>query len=187
MKKILIALTCVAAFAGAPSFAFAQSAAPSAQGSEQERAAVKELMDAMDVRKMMAASFTEMEKALPQMMRAQVTAVINADPTASDAKKKEALAKVEQVLPGAADAVNRMFRDPALIEEMMVEIGPLYARNYSVDELKQLSAFYRTPLGQKMLALSPRLAAESMAVGQKIVAPRLNGLMLEVMQNAQAK
>ena len=50
-----------------------------------------------------------------------------------------------------------------------------------------LSAFYRTPLGQKMLALSPRLAAESMAVGQKIVAPRLNGLMLEVMQNAQAK
>jgi hypothetical protein len=113
--------------------------------------------------------------------------VINADPSASDEKKKEALAKVEQVLPGAADAVNRMFRDPALVDEMMAEIGPLYARNYSVDELKQLSAFYRTPLGQKMLALSPRLAAESMAVGQKIVAPRLNGLMLEVMQNAQAK
>jgi len=183
MKKILLAVTCAAAFAGAPSFAVAQDAAPSAQ----QAAAVKELMDAMDVRKMMTASFTEMEKALPQMMRAQVTAVINADPTASDEKKKEALAKVEQVLPGAADAVNRMFRDPALIDEMMAEIGPLYARNYSVGELKQLSAFYRTPLGQKMLALSPRLAAESMAVGQKIVAPRLNGLMLEVMQNAQAK
>lgn len=183
MKKILLVVTCAAVFAGAPSFAFAQDAAPNAQ----QAAAVKELMDAMDVRKMMTASFTEMEKALPQMMRAQVTAVINADPTASDEKKKEALAKVEQVLPGAADAVNRMFRDPALIEEMMAEIGPLYARNYTVDELKQLSAFYRTPLGQKMLALSPRLAAESMAVGQKIVAPRLNGLMLEVMQNAQAK
>ncbi|WP_306391204.1 DUF2059 domain-containing protein [Telluria beijingensis] len=184
MKKILLAVTCAAAFAGIPSFALAQApAAPSAQ----EAAAVKELMDAMDVRKMMTASFTEMEKALPQMMRAQVTAVINADPTASDEKKKAALAKIEQILPGAADAVNRMFRDPALIEEMMAEIGPLYARNYTVDELKQLTAFYRTPLGQKMLALSPRLAAESMAVGQKIVAPRLNGLMLEVMQNAQAK
>lgn len=184
MKKILLAVTCAAVFAGAPSLALAQApAAPTAQ----EAAAVKELMDAMDVRKMMTASFNEMEKALPQMMRAQVTAVINADPTASDEKKKAALEKIEQVLPGAADAVNRMFRDPALIEEMMAEIGPLYARNYSVAELKQLSAFYRTPLGQKMLALSPRLAAESMAVGQKIVAPRLNGLMLEVMQNAQAK
>lgn len=184
MKKILLAVTCAAAFAGAPSLALAQaSAAPSAQ----EAAAVTELLAAMDVRKMMLASFTEMEKALPQMMRAQMTAVINADPTATDEKKKEAMAKVEQVLPGAAEAINRMFRDPALLDDMMAEIGPLYARNYSVAELKELTAFYRTPLGQKMLALSPRLAAESMAAGQKVVAPRLNGLMLEVMQNAQAK
>lgn len=184
MKKILLAVTCAAAFAGAPSMALAQ--APAA-ASTQEAAAVKELLAAMDVRKMMLASFTEMEKALPQMMRAQMTAVINADPTASDDKKKEAMAKIEQVLPGAAEAINRMFRDPALLDDMMAEIGPLYARNYSVAELKELTAFYRTPLGQKMLALSPRLAAESMAAGQKVVAPRLNGLMLEVMQNAQAK
>jgi len=185
MKKILLAVTCAAAFAGAPSFAFAQStaAAPSAQ----EAAAVKELLAAMDVRKMMLASFTEMEKALPQMMRAQMTAVINADPSASDEKKQAAMAKVEQVLPGAAEAINRMFRDPALLDDMMAEIGPLYARNYSVAELKELAVFYRTPLGQKMLALSPRLAAESMAAGQRVVAPRLNGLMQEVMQNAQAK
>jgi len=182
MKNILIALTCAAAFAGAPSFAFAQDAA-----SAQQAAAVRELMDAMDVRTMMTASFTEMEKALPQMMRAQMTAVINADPSASDEKKKAAMAKVEQVLPGAMDAINRMFRDPALVDEMMAEIGPLYARHYNVAELKELAAFYRTPLGRKMLTLSPRLAAESMAAGQKIVAPRLNGLMLEVMQSAQAK
>jgi hypothetical protein len=189
MKKVLLAVTCAAAIAGVSPSALAQSAAPaapSAQGSEQERAAVKELLAAMDVRKMMLASFTEMEKALPQMMRAQMTAVINADPAASDEKKKEAMAKVEQVLPGA-EAINRMFRDPALLDDMMAEIGPLYARNYSVVELKELTAFYRTPLGQKMLALSPRLAAESMAAGQRVVAPRLNGLMLEVMQNAQAK
>ena len=192
MKHFLRSLTIVtAAIAAAPSFAVAQTApapvATAAAASPQANAAVEELLDAMDVRKMMAASFAEMEKALPQMMRAQMTAVINADPAASDEKKKEAMAKVEQVLPGAAEAINRMFRDPALLDDMMAEIGPLYARNYSVAELKELTAFYRTPLGQKMLALSPRLAAESMAVGQKIVAPRLNGLMLEVMQNAQAK
>ena len=187
MKKILLAVTAAAAFAGMPSFAAAQAGAPAAAATPQTDAAVKELMAAMDVRKMMTASFTEMEKALPQMMRAQMTAVINADPSASDEKKKEAMAKLEQVLPGAAEAINRMFRDPALVDEMMAEIGPLYARHYTLAEIKELTAFYRTPLGQKMLALSPRLAAESMAIGQKIVAPRLNGLMLEVMQNAQAK
>lgn len=188
MKRIVAALTCACAFAGVPSFALAQEAAPAAaQASAQERAAIEELMDAMDVRQMMMASFTEMEKALPQMMRAQVTAVINADPGASDEKKAAALAKVEQVLPGAAQAINRMFRDPALVDEMMAEIGPLYARHYSVAEIRELAAFYRTALGRKMLALSPRLAAESMAVGQKIVAPRLQGLMLDMMQGAQAR
>lgn len=192
MKHFLRSLTIVAAaVAAAPSFAVAQTApapvATAAAASPQANAAVKELLDAMDVRKMMAASFAEMEKALPQMMRAQMTAVINADPGADAEKKKAALAKVEQVLPVASQAINRMFKDPALIDEMMVEIAPLYARNYTVAELKELTAFYRTPLGRKMMALSPRLSAESMAIGQRIVAPRLNGMMQEVMQSAQGK
>ena len=109
------------------------------------------------------------------------------DPTADAEKKKAGLAKVEQVLPSAAQAITRMFTDPAIIDEMMAEIGPLYARNYTTAELKELTAFYRTPLGRKMLALSPRLSAESMAIGQRIVAPRLNGMMQEVMQSAQGK
>jgi hypothetical protein len=191
MKHFLRSLTLVAAVAAAPSFAVAQTApapvAAAAAVSPQANAAVKELLDAMDVRKMMAASFAEMEKALPQMMRAQMTAVINADPGADAEKKKAALAKVEQVLPVASQAINRMFKDPALIDEMMVEIAPLYAKNYTVAELKELTAFYRTPLGRKMMALSPRLSAESMAIGQRIVAPRLNGMMQEVMQSAQGK
>jgi hypothetical protein len=192
MKHFLRSLTIVAAaIAAAPSFAVAQTApapvATAAATSPQANAAVKELLDAMDVRKMMTASFAEMEKALPQMMRAQLTSVINADPGADAEKKKAALAKVEQVLPVASQAINRMFKDPALIDDMLVEIAPLYARNYTVAELKELTAFYRTPLGRKMLALSPRLSAESMAIGQRIVAPRLNGLMQEVMQSAQGK
>ncbi|MEM8510916.1 hypothetical protein RCH14_000207 [Massilia sp. MP_M2] len=193
MKHLLRSLSIVAALAAAPSFAMAQAAPTPAvtatvtAASPQANAAVKELLDAMDVRKMMTASFAEMEKSLPQMMRAQMTAVINADPGASAEKKKASLAKVEQVLPVASQAISRMFKDPALIDEMMVEIAPLYVKNYTVAELKELTAFYRTPLGRKMLALSPRLSAESMAVGQRIVAPRLNGLMQEVMQSAQGK
>ena len=188
MKKILLAVICASAFAGVPSFALAQSPAPAgAAVSPEANAAVKELLDAMEVRKMMAASFTEMEKAMPDMMRAQITAVINADPRADAAKKKEALEKVERLLPAMTQAISRMFRDPALIDEMMAEMGPLYAQNYSVAELKELTAFYRTPLGRKMMALTPRLTAESMALGQKVVAPRLNGLMQDFMQSTQGK
>jgi len=179
MKKILLAVTVAAAFAGAPSCALAQQAA-------QADAATTALLDAMDTRKMLAASFAEMQKTLPEMMRMQITAVINADPNMGADKKREALARVEQMLPAMLQAMNRTFSDPALIDEMMKEIAPLYTKNYTSAELKELTAFYRTPLGRKMLALTPRLSAESMAIGQRIVAPRLAGMMQEMMKNVQS-
>lgn len=189
MKKLLAAVAVSAAFAGIPSFAMAQATAPAAAAVDpQATAAVKQMLDAMEVRKMLVASFAEMQKTLPQMMRAQVTAMVNADTSLDAAKKQEAMAKVEKVLPGAAEAVAKVFRDPALIDEMMAEMVPLYANNYTTAEIKQLTAFYATPLGRKMLALTPRLSSESMAIGQRLVAPRLNTLMQDIMQAAaQAK
>lgn len=186
MKTILLALTAAAAFAGAPSSALAQAPAPAAL-SPQADAAVRDLFEAMEVRRTMAASFAEMEKQMPQMMRAQVTAVINADPRMEAARKQEALDRIEKMLPGMTQATSRLMRDPALIDEMMAEMAPLYARNYTVAELKELAAFYRTPLGRKMMALTPRLTAESMALGQKVVAPRLNGLMQDFMHSTQGQ
>jgi len=190
MKKLLVAVTVAAAFAGMPSFAMAQAAAPaaSAKVDPQTTAAVKQMLDAMEVRKMMLASFDEMEKALPQMMRAQAAAMINADTTLDAAKKQAALVKVDQMLPGASAAMSKLFRDPTLIDEMIAEMVPLYANNYTTAEIKELTKFYTTPIGRKMLALTPRLSAESMALGQRIVMPRLNNLMQDIMQAAaQAK
>lgn len=193
MKKLLAAVAVSAALAGIPSFAMAQATVPAAATATaavdpQTTAAVKQMLDAMEVRKMLVASFAEMQKTLPQMMRAQVTAMVNADTSLDAARKQEAMVKVEKVLPGAAEAVAKVFRDPALIDEMMAEMVPLYANNYTTAEIKQLTDFYATPLGRKMLALTPRLSSESMAIGQRLVTPRLNTLMQDIMQAAaQAK
>lgn len=46
---------------------------------------------------------------------------------------------------------------------MFVEI---YSRHFSSSDVKQLLEFYRSPLGQKMLAETPGLARESMLAGQ---------------------
>jgi len=46
------------------------------------------------------------------------------------------------------------------------DIAALYAKNYTVDELKELNAFYRTPLGQKTVQIMPQLAAASAKIGQ---------------------
>jgi hypothetical protein len=46
------------------------------------------------------------------------------------------------------------------------DIAALYAKNYTVEELKELNKFYQTPLGQKTVQLMPQLAAASAQIGQ---------------------
>lgn len=180
MKKILVAFSAAAAFACLPSFAVAAPA-----DDPQLGAAVKAVLDAMEVRKMMAASFSEMEKQMPAMMRAEIQGVIQADTTLSDEQKKEAQARVEKMIPDIVQAVHRMLADPTLIDDILKEIEPLYARSFTVAELKELAAFYQTPLGRKLLVTAPKLGAEGMAIGQRAALPRIGKLMQDIMQNVQ--
>jgi len=46
------------------------------------------------------------------------------------------------------------------------DIAALYAKNYTLDELKKLNAFYQSPLGQKTVQIMPQLAAASAQIGQ---------------------
>ena len=49
------------------------------------------------------------------------------------------------------------------LANMFVDI---YDRHFSTDELRQLLAFYRTPIGQKLLAETPAMTRESMTAAQ---------------------
>lgn len=53
---------------------------------------------------------------------------------------------------------------PQDLVDMMV---PIYARHFSADEIKQLIAFYESPIGKKMTAEMPAITSESMTAGQQ--------------------
>ena len=46
-------------------------------------------------------------------------------------------------------------------------LAGIYAQNFSVDELHSLTAFYRSPTGQRLLERQPTIARASMAAGQQ--------------------
>lgn len=46
-------------------------------------------------------------------------------------------------------------------------IVPVYEAHFSDDEVKQLIAFYESPIGKKLAAAQPLIVQESMTVGQK--------------------
>jgi hypothetical protein len=67
----------------------------------------------------------------------------------------------DAALPQVIEAVSA--RSEAFVDSIAI----VYAHNFSVDELQQLTAFYRGPIGQKFLEKMPAIAQESMAMGQK--------------------
>jgi uncharacterized protein len=49
---------------------------------------------------------------------------------------------------------------------MVDNIATIYASNFTAGELREIEAFYRQPVGQKLLEKSPILAQQSSQVGQ---------------------
>jgi hypothetical protein len=52
------------------------------------------------------------------------------------------------------------------LQELIDKIVPIYAKYYTLDDLKAVNAFYETPVGQNVLATLPLVMHESMQIGQ---------------------
>ncbi|MDL2355765.1 MAG: DUF2059 domain-containing protein, partial [Pseudomonadota bacterium] len=143
-------------------------------------AAARELLEAMNYRSTMQTMVAQMQQAMPAMMLQGATAAINGNPKLTAEQKAAEIKKAGDEIPRAMANFGATFGDPALMEELAAEMIPLYARNYSVDELHQIAAFYRSPVGVKMMATMPKLMSESMAVSQKVMMPRIQAAMAKI-------
>ncbi len=178
MKKIVLA-ACLALSFAVPS-AFAQSAAPV---DADTAAAVKELLVVMHTRDNILQMMAQMQKNMPAMMLQGATAAIKNNPKMTDAQKDEAIAKAAKEIPQAAANMASTMNDPAMWDEMLAEFVPLYARHFTAAELRQMSAFYKTPVGMKVISTMPQLAGESMQISQKVMMPRLNAMMQKMVKH----
>ena len=135
--------------------------------------AVRELLAAMKYRDLLNAAFVSMQKNIPTMILQMATASINANTALSDVERKAALERATKGVPDAVTAVTAIVSDPKLIDEMITEIVPLYARHFTVTEIKAMTVFYKSPAGSKMLQTMPKVMNESMQISQKLLMPRI--------------
>jgi uncharacterized protein len=76
-------------------------------------------------------------------------------------------------------AVLREFMDEHFrYEEMEPDFIRMYTDAYTEEEIRGLTAFYRTPLGQRLIETLPEISAAS----QRIVMERLQSVMPQLMQ-----
>lgn len=68
------------------------------------------------------------------------------------------------------------------VSEAMQDAPALYARHFTVAEMSELAAFYKTPTGAKALRELPKVTAESYA----LIAPRMAPFQQEVASSVEA-
>jgi uncharacterized protein len=67
----------------------------------------------------------------------------------------------DAILPAINDVAARR------VNELAEALAVIYASNFSVAEIHDIAAFYRSPTGQKFLTQQPLIARESVVAGQK--------------------
>lgn len=79
---------------------------------------------------------------------------------------------LKQQRPDQAAAIDEVFaslstRMMARKQEMLDLIAPLYAERFSAEELKQVTAFFKSATGVKFVAAQPEILQRSMLIGQQ--------------------
>ncbi|MEM1270940.1 MAG: DUF2059 domain-containing protein [Bacteroidota bacterium] len=103
-----------------------------------------------------------MQVAMEGMLQAQV-------------QQNPALAQVE-------DVMREFFAEYLSWDVLKDEMIRLYADAFTEDELREISAFYRTPTGQKSIAKMPTLMMQGMQLGQRQVEENASELERRVLE-----
>lgn len=75
---------------------------------------------------------------------------------------------VKQRLPCLSpSAVSSALTAPQATQQLIDLIMPIYQHNFTEQDVHGLLAFYRTPLGQKLLKVQPVIIRESMLTGEQ--------------------
>jgi uncharacterized protein len=175
--KFLKCTIAAMAFVGANAFA---------QGSPEQDAAVKEMLEAMNFKQTMRQMMGAMGAQMPQMMDQML------GNTAKSAKLSET--EVAELNKSAKEAqakafaeMNAIFQDPEFLQSFEGIMARAYAANFSVDEIKGITAFYKSPAGAKMLATQPQLMQQTMPEMMSLIAPKMNAIVEKTTKELVAK
>ena len=92
--------------------------------------------------------------------------------------KKQSQQVLDSMIQTMPLDVQNTFKEALNADEMMKLVIPVYERYLTVDDLKNVITFYRSPAGNKLLEAQPKIMKDSMIVMkvyvQKKLSERLN-------------
>jgi len=77
------------------------------------------------------------------------------------------LTNMKKAMPQVPEKFWTDFMKEVHTEELVDLIVPVYDRNLTHDDVKEIIRFYETPTGKKFVSVLPKITQESMVVGEK--------------------
>ena len=166
MKTLQALLLSMVLGVGGAGVAESQSAPPPAQPSAEALQAATELVQAAtELMQVVSASMSsEMVTRTTSQVWPQIEAALRAQNNAIDAAT---IAELRQEF-------DRQMT--ASVSGLMKDAPAIYARYFTVQEMRELAAFYRTPTGAKTLRVTPQVSADLLAA----MTPHLQGLQEKI-------
>lgn len=143
----------------------------------EARAAIKELIDVTKTRENLGRTFQMMSQNLPPQMAQAMNRQIEGNTTLSAEQKQKVREGMNQPFDAAVKEAMTIVSDPKIVDQSIERMYPIYAKHFTADEIRKLTAFYKTDVGAKTLSTMPQVINESMQAGVSIFQPRLNALM----------
>ena len=176
-----LVLPVTASAQGAPATPAPAAAAPVVVSAEA-RAAIKELLAAMNTRENLTKTFQAMAQALPPQMSQVMNRQLDANAALTAEQKAKVREGMEQPFDGAVKEAIGIVTAPKLVDETIEKMYGIYAKYYTTAEVKQLVAFYKSPIGAKTLTVTPQAINESFQAAVATFQPRVNAIMDRTMK-----
>ena len=173
LAKVLFLATVIFVFGGSVSFA-QQTISP------EKQALIREFLEVTGGQKsaneMIDLMLAFQEKESPKML----SSLIEQDKNLTPAQKQE----LQQMAAESAERVGKRIREFLTqrmnIGQMIEEISfPIYDKNFTESELRDIIAFYRTPTGQKTITLAPKMMMEAMIAFSEKFTPKFQEFIKE--------
>ncbi|CAB3765584.1 DUF2059 domain-containing protein [Paraburkholderia humisilvae] len=151
--------------AGAPAAPIAAPVDPAKQ------AAIKDLLAAIDAQKLVGAIGNSAQMQAKQLVPAILSDALSENKTMTDKQKQASVPTLQKnAVPKLVDSAGQVFATDAFRQDAMQAQYDAYAKYYSTQEIKDLTAFYNSPTGRKFIQVQDQ-------VGRDVV----NGLMQKYM------
>ncbi|HEX8091468.1 MAG TPA: DUF2059 domain-containing protein, partial [Blastocatellia bacterium] len=154
----------------------------------EKRALIKELYEVTKVDKTMQ-SFMDMFLAQMQKDVPRIISQVAGDMAGATDKDRD---EIQRMVAESSARSAKRFREMVGQKINFAEVGeqlfyPIYNKFYTEEDLKALTAFYKSPVGQKSLELMPQLMAESMEKSSEILLPKIMKIATEVMEEEKQR